>query len=196
MNDFALLQVLSWPTCFIALSAFVRFLFGGGGWGGVGYSSRRMGAISREKPNPLFDPPFSLHPKTWACPESWYQQWALWAVTEISSLTLDCQASVGNIWRGLIRPPARLHGTDGQKWRNYIRGHFMNPILHAWVIFLSALSTSVATQSTRKILPTRSLGALRAPTSSWRPFGPLDFVLRALRALRPCDPRIGDWIVC
>ena len=42
---------------------------------------------------------------------------------------------------------------------------------------------------------TRSLGALRAPTSSWRPFGPLDFVLRALRALRPYDPRIGDWIV-
>merc|ERR1712020_786090 len=35
----------------------------------------------------------------------------------------------------------------------------------------------------------RSLGALRAPTSSWGPFGPLDFVLRALRALRPCDPR-------
>ena len=43
---------------------------------------------------------------------------------------------------------------------------------------------------------TRSLGALRAPTSSWRPFGPLDFVLRALRALRPCDPRNSDWIVC
>ena len=43
---------------------------------------------------------------------------------------------------------------------------------------------------------TRSLGALRAPTSSLWPFGPpfgpsglLDFVLRALRALRPCDPR-------
>ena len=35
------------------------------------------------------------------------------------------------------------------------------------------------------ILSTRSLGALRAPTSRWRPFGPLDFVLRALRALRP-----------
>ena len=31
---------------------------------------------------------------------------------------------------------------------------------------------------------TRSLGALRAPTSSWRPFGPIDFVLGALRALR------------
>ena len=43
---------------------------------------------------------------------------------------------------------------------------------------------------------TRSLGALWAPTSSWRPFGPLDFILRALRALRPCDPRVGDWIVC
>ena len=43
---------------------------------------------------------------------------------------------------------------------------------------------------------TRSLGARWAPTSSWRPFGPafcpsgiLDFVLHALRALRPCDPR-------
>ena len=43
---------------------------------------------------------------------------------------------------------------------------------------------------------TRSLWARWAPTSSWRPFGPafgpsglLDFVLRALRALRPCDPR-------
>ena len=43
---------------------------------------------------------------------------------------------------------------------------------------------------------TRGLGALWAPTSSLRPFGPafgpsglLDFVLRALRALRPCDPR-------
>ena len=43
---------------------------------------------------------------------------------------------------------------------------------------------------------TRSLGALWAPTSRLRPFGPawgpsglLDFVLCALRALRPCDPR-------
>ena len=36
------------------------------------------------------------------------------------------------------------------------------------------------------IIRTRSLGALRAPTSSWRPFGPLNFVLRALWALRPC----------
>ena len=32
---------------------------------------------------------------------------------------------------------------------------------------------------------TRSLAALGAPTSSWRPFEPLDFILRALRALRP-----------
>ena len=31
---------------------------------------------------------------------------------------------------------------------------------------------------------TRSLGALKAPTSSWRPFGPLEFVLCALLALR------------
>ena len=33
-------------------------------------------------------------------------------------------------------------------------------------------------------------------SSSWRPFGPLNFVLRALRALRPCDPRVYDRIVC
>ena len=32
---------------------------------------------------------------------------------------------------------------------------------------------------------TRSLGALRVSTSSWRPFGPFHFVLRALLALRP-----------
>ena len=36
---------------------------------------------------------------------------------------------------------------------------------------------------------TRSLGALQALTSSWRPFGPLNFVHSALRTLRPCDPR-------
>ena len=47
-----------------------------------------------------------------------------------------------------------------------------------------------------KYVQTRSLGALRAPTSRLRPFGPalgpsglLDNVLHALRALRPCDPR-------
>ena len=46
------------------------------------------------------------------------------------------------------------------------------------------------------IIITRSLGALRAPTSSWWPFGPafcpsgiFDFVLWALRALMPFDPR-------
>ena len=32
---------------------------------------------------------------------------------------------------------------------------------------------------------TRSLWARWVPTSSWRPFGPLHFVLHALRALRP-----------
>ena len=35
-----------------------------------------------------------------------------------------------------------------------------------------------------QISKTRSLGALRAPTSSWRPFGPLDFALRVLRPVR------------
>ena len=36
-----------------------------------------------------------------------------------------------------------------------------------------------------KYKPLEVQGPLRGPTSSWRPFGPLDFVLRALRALRP-----------
>ena len=34
------------------------------------------------------------------------------------------------------------------------------------------------------LFPNRSQWPLRGQTSSWRPFGPLDFVLRALRALR------------
>ena len=46
------------------------------------------------------------------------------------------------------------------------------------------------------LLDTRSLEALWALTSSWKPFGHLDFVLRTLRALKPCDPRNIDWIVC
>ena len=48
----------------------------------------------------------------------------------------------------------------------------------------------------KQYMYTRSLGAVRAPTSRLRPFGPalgpsglLDNVLHALRALRPCDPR-------
>ena len=48
----------------------------------------------------------------------------------------------------------------------------------------------------QQIFHTKSLGAVRAPTSSCRSFKPLDFVLRTLRALRPSDPRIGEWIVC
>ena len=60
---------------------------------------------------------------------------------------------------------------------------------------LTKLGSASSTRFSNIII-TRSLGALRAPTSSWRPFGPLDFVLRALWALRPCDPRHSDWIVC
>ena len=41
----------------------------------------------------------------------------------------------------------------------------------------------------------KSIGALRAPISFWRPFGPLDSVLQALR---PCDPwsvQCNDWML-
>ena len=42
---------------------------------------------------------------------------------------------------------------------------------------------------------TRSLRALRAPSSSWRPFGPFDFVLCALWAFGLCDSsrRVGQF---
>ena len=40
------------------------------------------------------------------------------------------------------------------------------------------------------------LGPSGAQLLSRGPSGLLDFVLRALRALRPCDPRVGNWIVC
>ena len=43
----------------------------------------------------------------------------------------------------------------------------------------------------KALLDTRSLGALRAPSSSLRPFMPPDFVLRTLRALRTvCQARL------
>ena len=61
----------------------------------------------------------------------------------------------------------------------------------------NAKEHSTARRADRNLyVNTRSLGALRAPTSRLRPFGPalgpsglLDNVLHALRALRPCDPR-------
>ena len=41
------------------------------------------------------------------------------------------------------------------------------------------------------MMTNRSVGALWAPTSSWRPFGPLDVVLRALRPVRRARLRPG-----
>ena len=69
-----------------------------------------------------------------------------------------------------------------------------NKYKHKCLLYFSMTNHIVPLK--KKYNQTRSLGALRAPTSSWRPFEPLDFVLRALRALRPCDPSVGDWIVC
>ena len=51
-------------------------------------------------------------------------------------------------------------------------------------------------QNIAYIIEHRSLDACRVSTSNWRPFGPLDFILRALWAVRPFDQRNGDWIVC
>ena len=50
-----------------------------------------------------------------------------------------------------------------------------------------------------KIFNTRSLGALRVPTSSWRPFGPLDFVLCALsdaQAVWPTPQWLDSVLAC
>ena len=74
-------------------------------------------------------------------------------------------------------------------WPNYARGAKSNNKIR-----IDLQNETFA--AGQKYLITRSLGALWAPTSRWGPFGPLDFVLRALRTLRPCDPCVGDWIVC
>ena len=63
------------------------------------------------------------------------------------------------------------------------------------IFLLLAVKTNVKSPTEPRLklyYHTRSLGALQAQTSRWRHFGPLDFVLRALRALRPCDPREVD----
>ena len=44
-------------------------------------------------------------------------------------------------------------------------------------------------QPARQYLKTKNLGTLWAPTSNWKPFGPLDFVLCGLWELMLCDPR-------
>ena len=49
-----------------------------------------------------------------------------------------------------------------------------------WKFWLGGVCTSVVREKEK------------APTSSWSPFGTLDFVFRAIRALRPFDPRKGD----
>ena len=67
----------------------------------------------------------------------------------------------------------------------------------AWKFqYCNVSSSQIVLASIKQYLETRSLRPLRGPTSSWQPFGPafgpsglVDFVLRTLRALRPCDPR-------
>ena len=54
--------------------------------------------------------------------------------------------------------------------------------------FLPSQSCSL-NPSSHNLYYTRSQGTLQALTSSWKPFGPLDFVRHSLQALRPCDPR-------
>ena len=84
-------------------------------------------------------------------------------------------------WKQMIHSPSSNAASMGGVWLTMQQNHQLNQT-RVWPIF--------------KYDQTRSLRALRAPASSWRPFGPLDFVLHALRALRPCDPGVGDWIVC
>ena len=73
--------------------------------------------------------------------------------------------------------------------------HFQLFVNFSFTQEFSSNSGETNNSSWKKYTFTRSLGALRAPTSSLRPFGPalgpsglLDNVLHALRALRPCDP--------
>ena len=108
----------------------------------------------------------------------------------------------------LIGPNMRAEGREDPSGKKY------SPMFHPRIMFLMCalgrqisfihddlrqllLSSQVqCLAGYYQISNTRSLGALRAPTSRLRPFGPaldpsglLDNVLHALRSLRPCDPR-------
>ena len=63
--------------------------------------------------------------------------------------------------------------------------YLLHDLLVNDINLLMAVQCDLSWQVWLNYTNTRSLGALRAPTSSWRPFGPLDFVLRALWPLRP-----------
>ena len=103
-----------------------------------------------------------------------------------------------NSWKHKVMPGQKKVGQEKKKRSN-------DCLLSNNETFNRNVSSSSIRQphdAIKHYINTRSLGALRAPTSRLRPFGPalgpsglLDFVLRALRALRPCDPRNGAMIV-
>ena len=80
-------------------------------------------------------------------------------------------------------PPGGRHSSTGG-WNSKWRGE---TLIYLFLLFSNQYKLPSLSKHVYNV--NRSLGALRALVSSWKPFGPLDIVLRALWALRPCDPR-------
>ena len=116
---------------------------------------------------------------TWSCTPSSWKLIALLNQFLFSRFCIcNCQFLVSFMTN--IKVTIDMKNTEGKSAR--------------FLVFVLILSDFKYSYVKHFIKCTRSLGALWAPTSSWRPFGPLDFFLRALRALRPTF--VGCWIVC
>ena len=86
---------------------------------------------------------------------SWFALFGIWLHSNyVQCNTLHCSSLQG------------MYLWHKQKWTYYI----LQYTALGYIVF-----SDIALYSTR------SLGTIRAPTSSWRPFGPLDFVLRGSR---------------
>ena len=98
----------------------------------------------------------------------------------LSHLSIGSNANISplNI-RDMFRISANFQAT-------HIKNHCCYPPTHglSHLSIGSNANISPLNNINIRLLETRSLGAFRAPTSSWRTFGPLDFVLRALQAGR------------
>ena len=112
----------------------------------------------------------------------------------------SCPSRGRRTGRGFPSPRAAPRGSPGHNTLKATRrkGGIWKIYLEIYGKYIWKYMENIFGNIWKIYLETRSLGALRAPTSSLRPFGLalgpsglLDFVLRALRALRPCDPRNG-----
>ena len=106
---------------------------------------------------------------------------------------IGIQASLINCTSGVDSTQMQLlHCLDPQTQSDLL-GHIEAPLLvlspPAWSSHHLFLPCLPPVRAHPQIPKYRSQGVPSGPTSSWGPFGPLDFVLHGIRALSPCDPR-------